>query len=49
MDSSLLNSGCGVFVVFVVESLLWNLCLGIFVWESSFLNSGCGVFVAFVV
>ena len=36
MESSLLNSCCEVRVVVVVESLLWNLCCGIF---------GCGIFV----
>ena len=39
----------GVFVVFVVESLLWNICCVIFVVEPPLLNRCCGVFVVFVV
>ena len=34
MEYSLLNSCCGVFVVFVVGYVLLNICCGVFVVES---------------
>ena len=43
MESSLLNSCRGVFVVLAVEFVSWILCCVIFVVESSFVTSCCGL------
>ena len=49
MESSLLINCCGVFVVFVVDYVLSDICCGMLVVESPLLNSCCGVIVVFVV
>ena len=53
VESSLWNLRCWLVVVgyllcFVMESLLWNICCGIFIVESPLLNTCCGIFVVFL-